>query len=70
MYLTLYFLVLVPFLYRRIGFDVKIVVKTVCKIVLIVTVSFLNFFLPFNIVSHWYLDSLYACSGIHMMRVQ
>ena len=43
--------------------------KIVVKIVVIVTVSFLNFFLPLNIVLLWYLDSLYACLGVHMLRI-
>ena len=33
-----------------IGIDVQIVVKIVVKIVVIVTVSFLNFIFPFNLV--------------------
>ena len=35
--------------------------KLLFKIVVIDTVSFLNLFLPLNVVSHWYPDSLYAC---------
>ena len=53
--MTLNSLILVPYLYHHfIGFDVKIVVKIVVqivvKIVVIVTVSFLNFILPLNLV--------------------
>jgi hypothetical protein len=60
----------VPHLYHYlIGFDIKIVVQIVVKIVVIVTVSFLNLFLPLNVVLFWYLDSLYACLGVHMLRI-
>jgi hypothetical protein len=48
-YWTLFFLILVPHLYHYlIGFDVKILVTIVVKIVVIVTVSFLNFYLTFK----------------------
>ena len=53
---------------RRIGFDVKIAVKIIVQIVVIDTVSFLNFFLPFDLVQHWYYDLLYACLGVHTLR--
>ena len=35
--------------------------KLLFNIVVIVTVLFLNLFFPFNVVLHWYRDSLYAC---------
>ena len=46
----------------------KVLFKLSFKIVVIVTVSFLNLFLPFYVVSHWYPDSLYACLGVHTLR--
>ena len=46
----------------------KLLLKLLFKIVVIVTVSFLNFILPLNLVLFWYHDSLYACLGIHMLR--
>ena len=46
----------------------KLLCKLLFKIVVIVTVSFLNFFLPFNLVQHWHHDSLYACLGVHVLR--
>ena len=67
MYLKLYFLVLVPYLYQ--SPDWICCSKLLFKIVVIVTVSFLNLFLPFNVVSHWYHASLYACLDVHMMRI-
>ena len=39
------------------------------KFVVIVVVSFLNFILPFNLILIWYHDSLYACLGVHMLRI-
>ena len=67
--MTLYFLILVPHeCPSTIGFDVKIVVKLLFKIVVIVTVSFLNFIFPLNLVSLCYHESLYACLGVHMLR--
>ena len=53
------------------GLDLTLILlfKLLFKIVVIVTVSFLNFFLPLNIVSLWYHDSLYARSGLHMVRI-
>ncbi len=50
----------------------KLLFKLLFKIVVIVvivTVSFLNFILPFNIVLFCYLDSLYACLGVHTLRL-
>ena len=47
----------------------KLLLKLLFKIVVIVTVSFLNFFLPFNLVLHWYHNLLYACLGVHMLRI-
>ena len=43
--------------------------KLLFKIVVIVTVLFLNLFLPLNVVIHWYLDSLYVCLGVHMLCI-
>jgi len=69
-HLKLYFLILVPHLS---SFDwiltFKLLFKLLFKIVVIVTVSFLNFILPFDLVLLWYLGSLYACLGVHMLRI-
>ncbi len=46
----------------------KLLFKLLFKIVAIVTVSFLNFILPLNVVLLWYLDSLYACLGVHTLH--
>ena len=70
MYWTLYFLILVHInIISRLDLTFKIVVKLLFKIVVIVTVSFLNLFFPFNVVLLWYLGSLYACLGVHMLRI-
>ena len=47
----------------------KLLFKLLFKIVVIVTVSFLNLFFPLNVVLLWYLGSLYACLGVHMLRI-
>ena len=46
-----------------------IVAKWLFKIVVIVTVPFLNFILLLNGVLFCYLNSLYACLGIHTLRI-
>ena len=71
MYLKLYLFGFGAIFISIAGLDLtlKLLSKLLFKIVVIVTVSFLNFFLPFNVVSHWYHDSLYACLGVHMMRI-
>ena len=46
----------------------KLLFKLLFKIVVIVTVSFLNSILPLNVVLLWYLDSFYACLGVHTLH--